>query len=288
MAKKIITKKVSKTKPSSLVESLKNSMTYTLDEETRKLLFANSEITEEEGNRVATLFESAVNAKVKETTAAVSNVYKRAFGRRLNEHKAFITEKVSGYLESVVNEWYEKNKVKVGNSFVAKRNAAIVEQIQQSFGANFAKLPERHGDVLKAVVRKAVATKSALITEQKAHRALRTRYNGQICEQKFARLAAGLADTDVEKFLKLVEHLDINKPKEFGRKAREIRESVFQSKKKPSNKASKKSVVESKNLNDASKKVLSEGRNSPEKTEKPEAKVAYDPIAAASRILGKK
>lgn len=284
MAKKKIVRSAKKV---SLVESLKKTMTYKLDEETKQLLFANSEIKEEDSSRLQTLFESAVNAKVKETTKAVSGVYKKAFGKQLAEARGRLTKKISAYLEDIVEEWYDKNQVKLKRSFVDKRNAQIVESIQRAYGANFVKLPERNGDILRAVVHKATAQKKRLVESNDRANRLQNKINGMKCERSFARASFGLADTEVEKLLKLVEHIDISNPKKFGVKVREIRESVFPSKVQTKAKVGKKVMTESKLFAVPTRKTksLTESKGTPETSQKLEA---IDPIKAASRVLGRK
>ncbi len=260
---------VAKKPTSVVVEGLKSVLDYKISEDTRKILTGSSELSESDASGLVTLFESAVRATVLKSSKEISKVYRSAFKRQLAESQAKTVKNVSAYLETVVDEWLKENAVPLARSIADKRNALIVKGIQESMTRNYVPTRGSSADVLKAVVKKAVGFRKTALEESKHRKMLEMKLKGMKCEQIFGSLSEGLAKSEIEKFMQLVEGLNVSNVAEFRKRATEIRKLAFQN----------KPMTEKKVAPPASKTVVKESKGSV-------LGKYLDPIQEAARILG--
>lgn len=227
------------------LKSMKIDSTYKIDSETKEALIqtAGAEITEAAANKMVTIFESAVNAKVKQMMPAVVKLHENAMIKKFGAVRKELQENISNYLGYVVEEWFDTNKQSVAESLRAERDSTLVNKIAQVMEKHWVSMPKRKSIVegmAKNVKKLEEQVEKTVASEMK----LKNKINGLRCEKIFNRLAEGLAQTDAEKFMTLVESFSISDVKEFESKASLVKKTYF----------GKKKVSETKESVDASRK----------------------------------
>lgn len=234
---------------------------FKLDEETREALMSGQEISEEQANKTVTIFEAAVNGKVSELREELQNQFNEALTEAVAEIQESTETNVSNYLKDVVvEEWMEQNKPVIEANVISENNGQIVEKLLAVLEEHYVTVPEDRRDLLEELGSENASLRDEVTTleEQTIH--LRNQMNGLACEAIIKTLSEDLAETEMEKFEKLVEDLSIDDPAIFEEKATVIHDTFF-------NKNSKKeagAVVESKDAGAAEvKEELDNGKKQP-------------------------
>ena len=76
-------------------------------------LVGDSDLSEEFKQKAATIFETAIKAKVKEEAQKLQSEYETKLEENTEAHKADVVEKVDSYLNYVVEEWMQENKIAI-------------------------------------------------------------------------------------------------------------------------------------------------------------------------------
>ncbi len=93
-------------------------------EHVNALIAGQDDLSEEFKEKAATVFESAVNSKVKEIAESMEADVKETYEQDVAKHKEELTEKVDSYLAYVVEEWMKENETWIGIDVGTKENAA--------------------------------------------------------------------------------------------------------------------------------------------------------------------
>jgi uncharacterized protein YbcI len=196
-----------------------------LKEELRKILGA--ELTESDGDKVSVLFESAVNAKLNKLLPAVAKQFNTQVAARVVEIKEELTDNISDYLSYVVEQWFDENKQAITTGLKAARDNTLIEELQKVFATHLVSVPNKGENLVESLEKKLKKAERQLSESQDNNIALKNRVAGLKCERVFEDLSEGLAATEAEKFMTLVEDLEVNDPKDFETKAKIIRDAHF-------------------------------------------------------------
>ena len=74
-------------------------------------LVGDADLSEEFKQKAATIFEAAINSKVKAEQERLQSEYDTKFEEEISKSKSELTEKVDSYLNYVVEEWMKENKL---------------------------------------------------------------------------------------------------------------------------------------------------------------------------------
>jgi hypothetical protein len=79
-----------------------------VDEHVDALIAGQDDLSEEFKSKAATIFESAVNSKVKEIAESMEVEVKETYEQDIAKAKEELTEKVDSYLSYIVEEWLKE------------------------------------------------------------------------------------------------------------------------------------------------------------------------------------
>ena len=115
--------------------SAKNKASVSMKEEV-EAMFVGQDLSEEFKEKATVVFEAAVNAKVEEAKAALVEEYDATFEAAKQEIEEEVAAKVDEYLNYVVEQWMEENKLAVESS--------LRTEISEEFIAGLKSLFEEH------------------------------------------------------------------------------------------------------------------------------------------------
>jgi hypothetical protein len=146
---------------------------------------------------------------------------------QLNEYKEAIVEKVDSYMNYIVEQWMEENKLTVENGLRNEITEEFMVGLKSLFKESYIEVPEDKLDVLDDLTNK-VETLTAELDETVQDNIT---LSNELLEYKkgnvFEEVTEGLADTEKEKLLKLVEGVDYQNDEEFAEKIKVIKENYF-------------------------------------------------------------
>lgn len=189
----------------------------------------NEEATLSEGFRekAGVIFEAALNSKLQEEVARLEESYETRLQEEIDTTKADLVEKVDGYLNYVVENWMEENKLAIQNGLRSEIAEGFMSKLKDLFEESYVEVPDSKVDLVDDLAEQVEALEEKLdaqtsnLIEMTSELELFKRY------EVIREHARGLAETEVEKLATLAEDLDFESEEAFSLKVKTIKESYF-------------------------------------------------------------
>jgi hypothetical protein len=190
-------------------------------------LVKDEDLSEDFKSKAATIFEAAVNTKVKEAKKKMMAGYEEKLKEETEAAKAEMVEKVDSYLSYVVEEWMKENQIAIERGIKGEIAEDFISGLKKLFEDHYIDVPDEKYDVLEDQATKIETLESKLNEEINKNVEL-SKHNGELTRQDIIDEASKeLAETDKEKFNKLAEEVEFSNADEFKKKVATIAESYF-------------------------------------------------------------
>jgi hypothetical protein len=213
---------------------MKGSATKTVVKEAALEIFGDQEdLSEEFKERTAVLFEAAVEARVIEERMALEEAFEAALEEEVASVMEDIVEGVDSYLDYVVENWMEENKVAIESTFRAEIAENFIEAFKALLSEHYVDLPEDRVDVLEELTAKLEELEADLNEAINENVELRSFLAEHEAADTLADVAEGLIPTQADKFLNLAEGVDFTGDiEDYRKRLTIIREQHFGKSKK--------------------------------------------------------
>jgi len=185
------------------------------------------ELSEEFRTKATSIFEAAVIARVNNEMEKVTAKLEEQTSTQLVEFKEALVEKVDGYLNYVVEQYMEENKLAVESGLRTEIAEDFISGMKTLFKEHFIEVPEEKYDVLDELQTKSESLQASLdeaITESiELAKELNALKAASILDEQTKDLAA----TEAEKLKKLVEGVDFESENLYREKVSVIKENYF-------------------------------------------------------------
>ena len=243
-------KKASYKKEETEAEDEKIDVTADVD-----ALVKDEDLSEEFKSKAATIFEAAVNSKVKEAKKKMMAGYEEKLKEESEKAKGELVEKVDSYLSYVVEEWMKENELALERGIKGEIAEDFISCLKKLFEEHYISVPDEKYDVLEDQASKIESLEKKLNEEIEKNVEL----NKENSESKRASIVAemgeDLAETSKEKFNKLDAEVEYKNEEDFRAKVSTIKESYFGAKKEASSDIDDVAVGESTENVDLSKSM---------------------------------
>ena len=190
-------------------------------------LVGDSDLSEEFKQKAATIFETAIKAKVKEESQRLQGEYETKLKEDTETHKAELVEKVDSYLNYVVEEWMQENKIAIERGIKGEIAEDFIGGLKKLFEDHYIDVPDEKYNVLEDQASKIEELEKKLNESIEKNVEL-SKENGEHKRQDIIdEASADLAETQKEKFNKLAEEIDYKDAEDFKSKVDTIKESYF-------------------------------------------------------------
>ena len=203
-----------------------------VDEHMDALTAGSDDLSEEFKTKAATVFESAVNSKVKEIAETMEADYNNKLEQESAKAKEELTEKVDSYLSYVVEEWMKENEIALERGIKGEIAEDFITGLKKLFSEHYIDVPDEKYDVLEAQATKIEDLEKKLNEQIEKNVELNKDNADKTRNEVMAEVAADLADTQKEKFAKLAEEIEYSTAEDFKKKCETIKESYFGTKAK--------------------------------------------------------
>ena len=112
-------------------------------------LVGDSDLSEEFKQKAATIFEAAIKAKVKEESQRLQGEYETKLKEDTEAHKADVVEKVDSYLNYVVEEWMQENKIAIERGIKGEIAEDFIGGLKKLFEDHYIDVPDEKYNVLE-------------------------------------------------------------------------------------------------------------------------------------------
>jgi hypothetical protein len=196
-------------------------------EDLNALVESEATLSEEFKAKTAIIFEAAVKSKLAEEIDRLETEYEEQLDEAVTSMKTDLVEKVDSYLNYVVEQWMEDNKLAIQSGLRSEIAEGFMSKLKDLFAESYVEVPESKVDLVDEL-----AT---------AHEELEEEYNDAVARamalaeelEEYKREAIireasrDLAETQVEKLASLVESIDFIDEDTFASKVATIKESYF-------------------------------------------------------------
>jgi len=182
-------------------------------------------------SKAATIFEAAVQAKVKETLLEKEVQLEETFEARIEEEvktiREELVEQVDGYLNYVSEQWVEDNKLAIEKGVRTEITESFITGMKNLFNEHYITIPEDKVDVVDDLFEK-VEDLEKQLNDQINETVELTKQVNQFKKEKVVRtFSEGLSENQAEKLKQLSEVTDDESTEEFEEKVQVIKENYF-------------------------------------------------------------
>ena len=198
-----------------------------VDEHMDALVAGQDDLSEEFKTKAATVFESAVNSKVKEIAETMEADVQTSYEQDIAKAKEELTEKVDSYLSYVVEEWMKENEIALERGIKGEIAEDFISGLKKLFAEHYIDVPDEKYNVLEDQASKIEDLEKKLNEQIEKNVELNKDNAEKSRKEIMAEVAGDLADTAKEKFAKLAEEIEWSDADSFKQKCETIKESYF-------------------------------------------------------------
>ena len=210
------------------VEVSEDTVDETVDiEDDVNALLGGEELSEEFKEKAKTIFEAALNSKVKEIQETLEVQYEEKLQEAREELKASLQERVDSYLEYVSQEWVDENTLAIEHGLKTEMTESFLGGMKSLFEEHYVTIPEDKYDVLESMVEKLDDMETKLNEQIDKNIGLNRRLGESTASNILESVSEGLAATQKEKLASLAESVEFESEDEYRGKLEVLKESYF-------------------------------------------------------------
>jgi len=194
-----------------------------------KALTSGLQLTEEYQQKIATIFESAVKAKINEEYDRLVEHFANELDKQVAATKAELSEEVDGTVTYAVNRWLEENQVAIDRGIKNELNEDLIKGFFNVISSNHVHIPEDKVDVVEGMAEELREMEDRYNAQVKSNIEISKQLSEVTSVVILNKMSEGLADTQKEKMAALAEGVDFKSAADYTKKLGTIRESYFTS-----------------------------------------------------------
>lgn len=246
----------------------KHTESYDFTDDLDALISEEATLSEGFKAKTAVIFEAAIKSKIAEEVERLEEDYDNRLNEEVSTIRSELIEKVDSYLNYVVENWMEENKLAIQQGLRTEIAEDFMSNLKVLFTESYIDVPESKIDLVDELADKVEELEESLNASIASTIDLSEELEMYKREAIIAEQSADLAETQVEKLRSLVESLDFESEEVFESKVSTVKNSYF-----------KKSV--------SSEEVIAESYDG-EETEVVETSASMEAYLAALRNTNKK
>ena len=190
-------------------------------------LLGGEELSEEFKERAKTIFEAALNSKIKEIQETLEIQYEQKLNEEKEELKVSLQERVDSYLEYVAEEWMTENQLAIEHGLKTEMTESFLSGMKGLFEEHYVTIPEDKYDVLESMVEKLDDMETKLNEQIDKNIGLNKRLGESVATGILESVSDGLAATQKEKLASLAESVEFESEEKYREKLEVLKESYF-------------------------------------------------------------
>jgi hypothetical protein len=197
-------------------------------------LFEGMDLSEDFKSKVSLVFEAAVNEAVSVKTAEIAESLQEEFAEKLEESVTEameeVVENLDNYLDYIVSEWMEENKVAIEAGIKVEMAESLMSGLKDLFAEHNIEIDEETIDVVSALEEEVEEIKEEANKAINEAIALREENEQLRAEKVFFEMTEGLTTSQVERLRVLSEKLNVSDLDSYASDLSTLKESFFKSK----------------------------------------------------------
>ena len=202
---------------------------YSVEDDINALV-EGEELSEDFKAKAATIFEAAINSKVKGIEEQLVASYEEKLVEEVASIKEELKDRVDSYLEYVADEWIAENQLAVESGLKEEMTESFISGMKSLFEEHYVTIPEEKYDVIESMVDKLDEMEGKLNEQIEKNVALNKRLAESVSDVVFAEVTDGLAQTQKDKLAGLVDNVEFESETAYREKLNTLKESYFPTK----------------------------------------------------------
>lgn len=190
-------------------------------------MFDGEDLTEDFKESASTLFEAALTARMNLETVRLEEEFAEALSEEVETIKEEMTTKIDQYLDYVVEQWVEENKLAIETSLRSEIAENFMEGLRNLFAESYINVPDEKIDVLGELHAQIEELEAKLDESINTTLELQSVIDEATQEATFDEVSEGLAATQVEKLRTLAEGIEFSDPETYAKKLNIIKDKYF-------------------------------------------------------------
>ena len=191
------------------------------------LVESEATLSDEFKQKAETIFEAAIKSKLTEEIDRLEEKYNEELAEEIESTKSDLVEKVDNYLNYVVEQWMEDNKLAVQTGLRTEIAEKFMNNLKDLFTESYIEVPESKVDLVDELAAEVEELEEAHNTAIAKQLEMATQLEEYQRAAIIAEASDGLVETQVEKLKKLAEDIDFDDEETFTQKVATIKESYF-------------------------------------------------------------
>ena len=196
-------------------------------EDLNALVESEATLSDEFKGKAETIFEAAIKSKLSEEIDRLEEKYEEELAEEVASTKADLVEKVDNYLNYVVEQWMEDNRLAVQTGLRTEIAETFMNKLKDVFTESYIEVPESKVDLVDELSEQVEELETAL--NARTEEALEQAKAIEDFQRSaiVAEAAKDLPDTQAEKLAGLVESIDFEDEETFAKKVATVKEAHF-------------------------------------------------------------
>jgi len=196
-------------------------------EDLNAIMANEATLSEEFKEKTAVIFEAAIKSKLAEEIDRLEEKYNEELEAEINSTKSDLVEKVDSYLNYVVENWMEENKVAIQTGLRTEIAEDFMNNLKNLFTESYIEVPESKVDLVDELAETVEELEEKLNAQTGQAIAMAEELETYKRDAIIREAARDLADTQVEKLKSLVDDIDFDDEETFASKVATVKESYF-------------------------------------------------------------
>ena len=191
--------------------------------------FSGSDLSEEFKAQATEIFETAVVSAVNMKLAEMAEQAEEEHVEEMQSIEEGLTTKIDEYLDYVVEQWMEENKLAVESGLRSEVTENFLSGLRNLFAENWIDIPEEKVEVVEELAGEVEHLTASLDEEMQKNIELKKQVEKFEREIAFVDVSEGLTEMQIAKFESLAEAVDYENAESYKEKLETIRTSFFES-----------------------------------------------------------
>ena len=191
------------------------------------LVESEATLSEEFKEKTTIIFESAMKAKLAEEIETLEEHYASELAEEIATTKSDLVEKVDSYLNYVVEQWMEDNKLAVQTGLRTEIAETFMNKLKDVFLESYIEVPEDKVDLVDELAEQVEELEEALNARTEEALEQAKAIEDFTRSAIVAEAAKDLPDTQAEKLAGLVDSIDFEDDETFAKKVATVKEAHF-------------------------------------------------------------
>jgi len=210
-------------------EVVQSSVNADIDwsEDLNALVESEATLSAEFKSKAGHIMEAAINSRLAEEINNLEEKYNEELATEIEETKTQMVDKVDSYLNYVVENWMEENKVAVQTGLRTEIAEKFMNNLKDLFTESYIDVPESKVDLVDNLAAEVEELGEQLNDQTGKSIAMQEELEGYKRDAIIREASKDLAETQIEKLKSLVEKVDFDDEETFANKVATIKESYF-------------------------------------------------------------